>query len=143
MATVQQRADEEVITREEWAWVEGLIHDVAREEKGDLLARRFFEWDLAVRQFRKMEQKRMIPGGPTPIDLEFHALCLHGLLTVGHGLHLDAKRSSPEELARFEIKPEEIAAYVEDLEQSFREWHHGFSEQDLDKVRQAVFSGKA
>ena len=122
--------------------MEGLIREVARQNNGDLLARKLFEWDLAVRQFRKMELKRMIQGTPTTVDLEYHALCLHALLSVGHGLRLEAERSDPEQLARFEIKPEEIAAYVEDLEQSFREWHHGFSEQDLENVRRAVFSGK-
>ena len=33
MAPLQQRFDEDGITREEWAWVEDLIKDVARVEQ--------------------------------------------------------------------------------------------------------------
>jgi len=143
MATVRQNLDQEVITREEWAWVEGLVRDVARQEESDVFARRLFQWDLVVRQFRKIEHKRIVLGAPTATDFDFHARCLQGLLGIGHALVLDAQKFEPEALARLGIKGEEIAAYVEELEQSFREWHHGFSEQELEKVRQAAFSAKA
>ncbi|MBI3851319.1 MAG: hypothetical protein HY298_13745 [Verrucomicrobia bacterium] len=143
MAPLQQRFDEDSITREEWAWVEDLIKDVAREAESDLFAQKLFQWDLAVKQFRKIENKRIILGTPKPIDLQFHALCLHGLLAIGRALIIDSRRFKPDDLARFKIKHEEIEAYVEELEQSLREWHHGFTEDELIKVREAVFGAKA
>ena len=143
MAPLQQRFDEDSITREEWAWVEDLIKDVAREEESDLFAQKLFQWDLAVKQFRKIENKRIILGTPKPIDLQFHALCLHGLLTIGRALVISSGRFKPDDLTKFQIKHEEIEAYVEELEQSLREWHHGFTEGELAKVREAVFGGKA
>jgi hypothetical protein len=139
MAPLQQRFDEDNITREEWAWVEDLIKDVAREEESDLFAQKLFQWDLAVKQFRKLENKRIILGTPKAIDLQFHALCLHGLLTIGRALIIDSKRFKPDDLVKFQIKHEEIEAYVEELEQSLREWHHGFTENELKQVREAVF----
>lgn len=123
--------------------MDGLIREVSREEQGELLAKRLFQWDLAVRQFRKTETKRITLGNPTAADLESHALCLHGLLAIGHALVLRSKEVSPDELARFGIRPEEIETYVEELEQSFREWHHHFSEEDLQKVRRGIFGGEA
>lgn len=135
MAALQQRFDEDNITREEWAWVEDLIKDVAREEESDLFAQKLFQWDLAVKQFRKIENKRIILAPPKPIDLQFHALCLHGLLTIGHALIIGSKRFKPDELTKFQIKHDEIEAYVEEFEQSFREWHHGFTEHELKRVR--------
>lgn len=143
MAPLQQRFDDDSITREEWAWVESLIKDVAREEESDLFAQKLFQWDLAVKQFRKLENKRIILGTPKPLDLQFHALCLHGLLTIGHALVIDSRRFKPDDLVKFQIKHEEIEAYVAELEQSFREWHHGFTENELAEVREAVLGGKA
>jgi len=143
MAPLQQRFDDDSITREEWAWVEDLIKDVAREEESGLFAQKLFHWDLAVKQFRKIENKRIILGTPKPIDLQFHALCLHGLLTIGRALVIGSRRFEPDDLMKFQIKHEEIEAYVEELEQSLREWHHGFTEGELAKVREAVFGGKA
>ncbi len=143
MAPLQQRFDEDGITREEWAWVKDLIKDVAREEESDLFAQKLFQWDLAVKQFRKIENKRIILGIPKPIDLQFHALCLHGLLTFGRVLIIDSKRFKPDDLVKFQIKHEEIEAYVEELEQSLREWHHGFTDGELTKVQEAVFGAKA
>jgi hypothetical protein len=143
MAPLQQRFDEDGITREEWAWVEDLIKDVAREEESGLFAQKLFQWDLAVKQFRKIENKRIVLGTPKPIDLQFHALCLHGLLAIGRALVIDSRRFKPDDLVKFQIKHEEIEAYVEELEQSLREWHHGFTEGELAKVREAVFGAKA
>lgn len=131
------------MTREQWAWVEGLIRDVSRPEEGNIFARRVFQWDLAVRQFQKVEHERIVVGTPTDVDFEAHARCLQGLLTIGNALVMASREFQPEELARFGIRREEIGAYVEALEQSFREWHHGLSEEYLDKVRQALFSGEA
>jgi len=139
MVPIQQRFDEDCITREEWEWVEDLIKDVAREEASGLFAQTLFQWDLAVKQFRKVENKHISRGTPKPDDLHFHALCLHALLTIGRALVIESRRFKPDDLAKIQVKHEEIEAYVEELEQSLREWHHGFTEGELAKVREAVF----
>lgn len=143
MAPIQQQFDEENVSREEWKWVEDLIADVARDEQSGLFAQRLFQWDLAVKQFRKIEMKRIVAGVPSPIDLRFHALCLHALLAMGQALVVDSNRFKAEELANFQIKHGEIEAYVEELEQSLREWHHGFSDAELNRVRETVFGAQA
>src|SRR5262249_58703879 len=106
-----------------WVWVEDLIRDVSREERTESLARRVFQWDLAVRQFRKVEHERLVLASPTPADLEGRARCIDGLLMIGRALALACSQHAPEELARFGLKPEETESCVAALEQSFREWH--------------------
>ena len=143
MATANDTPAQQSITGEEWAWVGGLIREVSREEQTDLLARKVFQWDLAVRQFRKLEHERIVLGTPTPADFEGHARCLEGLLMIGRALVLGCRQYAPEELGRFGIKHQEPEACVAALEQSFREWHHSFSEEQLERVRKALFGAKA
>src|SRR6266699_2334394 len=79
-------------TEEEWAWVEGLIRDVSHEERTESLARRVFQWDMAVRQFRRVEHERIVLASPTPRDLEGHARCTEGLLMIGRALVLACRQ---------------------------------------------------
>src|SRR5260370_7824267 len=104
MAPVQNALAPPGRTEEEWAWVEGLIREASREEQTDSLARRVFQWDLAVRQFRKVEQERMVLGSPTATDLEGHARCVEGLLMMGRALVLACKQHPPGELGPFRTK---------------------------------------
>src|SRR5439155_24959242 len=98
-----------------------------------------FPWDLAVRQFRKVEHERIVLGSPTPTDFGGHARCLEGLLMIGRALVLACRQYPPQELARFGIRHEEVEACVGALEQSFRERHHGFTVDRLEQVRKASF----
>ena len=51
------------VSREHWEWVRGLIRDIEREEKRDEFLKLLFQWDVAVREFRKVELAAMILGG--------------------------------------------------------------------------------
>ena len=96
-----------------------------------------------MRQFRRVEHERIVLGSATPADFEGHARCLEGLLMIGRALVLACRQYAPEELGRFGIRHEEPEACVAALEQSFREWHHSFTEEHLQEVRKALFGGKA
>lgn len=130
---------QENITPEEWAWVRDLIQDVQQEEQRDSFVKSLIEWDLAVRQFRKVEMRRIILGSPMESDILHHALCLHALLAIGNALLLEGRKFSDEQLSVFKVSVSQVAAYVAELEQSFREWHHGVSETELAKTRQSIF----
>src|SRR4051812_19689326 len=107
MATIQQISETEAITIAEWGWVEGLIREVSREGESTAFARKVFQLDLAMRQFRKIEHKRIVIGSPTAAHLDLHARCLEGLLTIGRALVLGSGQFQPDELARFGINHEE------------------------------------
>jgi hypothetical protein len=143
VATVQQTFADAGITREEWAWVQDLIGDVQRDGKREAFAKSLFQWDLAVQQFRKIELRRIILQPPSEADLRYHAWCLHALLAIGHALVIQARGFKPEDLDRFSVKHEEIEAYVTELEQSFREWHHGFTPGEVGHATREILGAKA
>jgi len=135
------------ISREEWNWVEDLIQEVKREVQQEIkratFARNLFQWDLAARQFHKIEQRRLLSQKPTDVDLQCHAVCLHALLAIGHALVLGSRLFHSEELDELGVKREEIEAYVAELEQSLGEWHHGFSKAEINQAREKLFGAKA
>lgn len=139
-ATQSSFADPE-ISREVWAWVRELIRDVEQDAEREAFLKKLFQWDLAVRQFRKLETARLLLQPPSPVDLENHAICLHALLAVGGMLRQEARKFKPEELERFQVREEDIEAYIEDLKQSLAEWHHRFSNAELQAAQARIFGG--
>jgi hypothetical protein len=117
-----------------------MIRDLEREESRNEFLRNLFQWDLAVREFRKVETKRVVLGTPTEHDLRFHAICLHSLLALGHALVGQSEDFSKEELSHCNVDHRHILAYVEELELSFREYHHGFTEDELKAAQAKIFS---
>src|SRR2546422_11779055 len=114
MKTVPQA---DLITPQEWRWVQELIADVQRQEQREAFAQTLGQWDLAVRQFRKVEQRRFVEGSPTEEDLRYHAACLRALLAVGHNLVRHAQRLTDQELAALNVRREEVGACVEEIKQ--------------------------
>lgn len=133
----------EHISQEEWQWVHDMIRDIEREEQRDQYLSSLFQWGLAVRQFRKVEIKRMILGNPDEADFDYHAMCLHALLAIGTALKMNVGQFEREDLIKFHVEPEHILCYVQELEQSFREWHHGFTPQELGAAKAKIFGATA
>src|SRR5436190_13702947 len=98
------------ITPQEWLWVQELIAEVQRQERREAFAQRLGQWDLAVRQFRKVEQRRFVDGSPSEEDLNYHAVCLHALIDVGENLAEEAQRFTDPELAALKVRRVEITA---------------------------------
>jgi hypothetical protein len=131
-------APREEIAQLEWKRVQEMIAEVGRQERREDFARWLFRWDFAVREFRKVEQRLIILGTPSEWDWHCHADCLHSLLGAGHAIILASKGFKAEELSQFGVTHSQIEAYVADLEQSFREWHHGFAEAEISELQQAI-----
>ena len=79
---MKETTEDSAVSHEHWEWVRGLIRDIDREEKRDEFLKLLFQWDLAVREFRKVELAAMILGQPNEKDFQFHAICLHSLLAL-------------------------------------------------------------
>jgi hypothetical protein len=140
IATAERQDD---ITSQQWEWVRGMIAEIEQDERRENFARTFFQWDFAVREFRKVELRRIISAQPTDADRRSQAICLHHLLTAGHALVLWADSFTPDELKQFGISRSNVVAYVEELEASFREWHHGFTEAEIAAAQKSIFGGAA
>ena len=85
----------------------------------------------------------MIMGDPNEKDFHFHAICLHSLLAIGHSLILMGEEFEAKEFQQSCVKHAHIEAYVKELEQSFQEWHHGFSQQEISTAQARIFGGAA
>jgi len=131
------------ISPQEWEWVKGLIDEVQRQEQRENFAQQLFQWDLAVKEFRKLEHKRFVLAEPDETDFRFHAMCLNAMLAIGHSLILQSRAFEKTELAQFNVTHQQIIAYVDDLEQSLREWHHGFSQKDITDAQAKIFGVSA
>lgn len=124
----------------EWEWVQDLIRDVERQEERENFAKFLFQWDLAVREFRKMESRKVtLSENPSARDLRQHAICLHMLLGLGHIIVLESENFGEEELNQWNIRHDHIKAYVDELEQSFREWHHGYTLEEINSAQKKIF----
>ena len=106
----------EEITQQEWEWVHEMIGEIERQEKREDFARWLFQWDFAVKEFRKVEQRRIVLGTPNDYDRRLHCLCLHSLLAGGHALVLHSENFTPDELRQLGVAHEDIKAYVAELE---------------------------
>lgn len=121
------------------AWVHGMIRDIVREETCEEFLKNLFQWDMAVRQFRKTELKRIIIGNPSQHDLNFHALCVHALLAIGRSLLVESRNFDQSELAKNNISHDHIESYIEELEQSFHEWHDGSTAEKVKAAEAKIF----
>ena len=126
-------------TQQEWQWVHEMIDEIEDQERREDFARWLFQWDFAVREFRKVEQRRIVVGSPNEFDWRFHALCLHSLLATGNALILTSHAFDADDLKRFGVSHADIEAYVAELEQSFREWHHGSTDAEVAAAQKAIF----
>jgi len=127
------------ISPNDWQSVQDLIEEVQREEQCAIFAKTLFQWDLAVKMFRKVEMKRFIIGTPNELDFKFHAICLGALVSLGSALSFSARGFAVEELQKFNVTRDQIEAYVEELKQSFREWHHGFTKPEIKSLKNLIF----
>jgi len=129
------------ISKEHWTWVRDLINEVEREEKRDEFLKRLFQWDLAVKAFRRAEMALIILGNPDENDFHDHAICLHSLLAIGHSLIMVGAEFKEEEFEHLQVRHANVSAYVEELERSYREWHSGFRAEEIEAAKSKLFGG--
>lgn len=122
-----------------WSFVRQLISDVEREQQQEAFTQRLVAWHLGVRAFRRAEDEQMHLQVPSAVARRFHKVCLSSLLSMGHALVLASKAFTPEELSRFNVTHEAIEAYVDDLEESQREWSHDLAPERVAEVQRAIF----
>ena len=127
------------ITAHEWAWVRALIQDVMREREREDFVTAYAEWNLAIRQFRKIEDERIILNEPTAEDLLEHEACLAGLVEQGRNLVRQATKLTDAELAALHIARENLEAGLWSLQQDWDVRHHQFSEAELEAARRKIF----
>lgn len=107
----------------EWAFVQELLRDLQAEEDREELAYLYGQWRLSIRVFRRVEARRMTAMEPTDTDLLFHKACVTDLMSFGTLLQIAAQEHHDDELASCSIRRDVIAAILQDLHNTFDEWH--------------------
>jgi hypothetical protein len=130
-------------TADDWQAVQTLIEEIGQDQNQDLFKRSLVEWQLAVRQFRKVELHQMVLREPDETDLRFHAICLRSLLAMGETLEVWSRSLDAEALADIQIGHDDIRALVEDLKLGLREWHHSYPPEELKRLQNIIFGGTA
>ncbi len=131
------------ISQKEWDAVSDLIEDVQNDQERDEFIKSFVEWRFAVRKFRTVETNRMILSEPNETDFRCRAICLHSLLAMGEALVLWSHDFRAGAFIAIRITHEDIAACVEELQQSLREWHNGFTAAESQAAQSVIFGGQA
>src|SRR6266704_3553029 len=108
---------------EDWAPVWILIDELKRIEQGEHWAGPIYQWDLLVRLFRAIEQRKLIENEPTKTDLKIHQALLHALIDLGEHVLFRIKRITDEELSYFGINRENLSAYIRDLQDTYLMFH--------------------
>ena len=95
-------------------------------------------WFKKIELFRKGEDQRMFLQKPTPDDLVVHQALLQRLIADGdHLLSLIHQTGLPENMEG--IKPEDVAAAVETLRDSYRGWHEPVPAEQREQMLREVF----
>src|SRR5437764_1160415 len=82
----------------DWEFVSSLLQDVQAESAREELASLFGQWKLSIRQFRKIEERRMVRATPDEIDLEFHKMLITDLMSFGTALQIEATQHESQDL---------------------------------------------
>ena len=109
-------ADSSVVDSKDWAAVQELIAEVQQAQK---YATAIYLFDATVRLFRNIESRQLIAKTPTARDLKFHEAFLHALISIGQLLEIRIQKIDDADLSAFDIRRENLSAYVEELQDDF------------------------
>jgi len=112
--------DSPVIDSKDWAAVQELIAEIQQAQK---YAAAIYLFDATVRLFRNIESREFIAKTPATNELKRHEALLRMLIGVGQLLELRIQNIDDADLAAFDIKRENLSAYVEELQDDFIMWH--------------------
>jgi hypothetical protein len=143
LSTAQDPSAPASAASRDWDAVREFIEEVDGDQNQDQFKRSLVEWQLAVRQFRKVELQQMVLREPDETDLRSHAICLHSLLAMGEALASWSRSLDAEALADVQIGHDDLQASVEDLKLGLREWHHSSPPEELKRLQNIVFGGAA
>lgn len=124
----------------DWEFVQSLLHDLQAEEDREQIASLFGQWRLSIKAFRRVEERRMIRNKPEPLDLMRHKACVTNLISFGTVISIAAKEHTDEELAQHGLRKDVIDSIVQDLHNTFDEWHGQVPDRRIEELNQRIFN---
>jgi len=128
----------------DWAAVKILIEEVEEEiaARRSHLLFRVNAWLLALRIFRRIEEKKLILSDPVPRDQEYHKAFTAMLLGQGELLLLELRRHQEIDSINIGVPFEDIAAQVEELRYDDRSRYGGMTSERRKEILREVFGGE-
>ncbi len=127
------------ISAAEWEFVQNLIRDLEAEEDRKQIASLFGQWRLSLKAFRRVESARMFDLQPTEEDRKFHLVCVTHLISFGTMLEIAAAQHSDRDLATHGLKRDIISAMVNDLRNTYDEWHGQVPPERIEELSNLIF----
>jgi hypothetical protein len=121
----------------------GLVID---QNTRDLLAKRYgvvqevVSWFKAIELFRQAEFERMIEREPTARDKRHHKSWLATLIAEGERLLMEIRSQSALSRNQASIKISDIAATVEELQDTQADWYGGMTSERRAELLKQVFN---
>lgn len=138
-------ATAEEIAPHHWRWVEGLIADIEADNAAQCFhaALAAVRWHVAIQEFNKLEVERMALAEPTLNDLRGHKYCLDKLIAAGEIIANAIEEAGDAGLQGYNMTLADFTAYIDDLRQRHREWHHEFTGAEVLAAQTKIFGATA
>jgi hypothetical protein len=137
--------DPSIPSAEDWAEVQFLIAEVQQAERETArYAACILMWDVAARAFRLVERRELFEQAPSPENLKVHGQLLGSLIKLGEILEIRIQNIEDEGLATFNIRRENLTAYIRELKDTFAMWHGPELEPGrAAEIEKAIFGGSS
>src|SRR5260221_6792226 len=101
----------------DWVAVKILIDEVDQEitARRSHLLYRVTAWLLAIRIFKRVEERKIVLAEPAPRDIEYHRAFTSLLLGHGDFLLLELRKHEEIDPENIGVRFEDVAAHVEEL----------------------------
>lgn len=122
----------------EWTALGDFLEEMGQKQSAADFDRSLADWDIGFRRFNDADLYFAGHYEIEEMDLPTHRRCLNALLGMGEQLASWARSgnmsATTEAHIQFGLK---ILRIIKD------EWHHGRSEEELDRIRRVIFGAEA
>lgn len=140
-ATSEQRELEYKIDARDWSAVKLLVEELNEEliQRRNHLLFRVTGWYFALKVFRRVESEKMVLKQPQERDSNYHRAILAFLKGCGEMLLVELGNHQDIDPSKIGIGFSDMAAMVEELRMSEREWYGDMTESRRAEILNDVF----
>jgi hypothetical protein len=128
----------------DWVAVKILLDEVDQEiaARRSHVLFRLSAWIMALRIFRRVEERKFILNSPVPRDLDYHRAFISLLVGQGDVLILELRRHEESDPQAIGISFEDIAAQVEELRYDQLSRYGDMTEERRSSILREVFGAE-
>ena len=141
MATTNQAEFEYKVDERDWSAVKLLVEELEQElaEKRNHLLFRITAWCFALKVFKRVESEKMVLRQPLERDSKYHKAIIAFMRGCGEILLVELDTHQEIDPVRVGISFSDLAAMVEELRISEREWYGDMTPERRAEILTDVF----